>query len=81
MEFDANKIAEKIKDKLTAEGTGEKLKESILNDANKQCDAARSKLKNAKAVQNRWNEINNCIENGTPVNEMSAEAQEMLSDE
>ena len=81
MEFDANKIAEKIKDKLTAEGSGEKLKESILNDANKQCDASRSKLKNAEAVQNRWNEINNCIENGTPVNEMSAEAQEMLSDE
>ena len=81
MEFDANKIAEKIKDKLTAEGSGEKLKESILNDANKQCDAARSKLKNAEAVQNRWDEINNCIENGTPVNEMSAEAQEMLSDE
>ena len=81
MEFNANKIAEKIKDKLTAEGSGEKLKESILNDANKQYDAARSKLKNAKAVQNRWNEINNCIENGTPVNEMSAEAQEMLSDE
>ena len=80
-EFDGNKIAEKIKDKLTAEGSGEKLKESILNDANKQCDAARSKLKNAEAVQNRWNEINNCIENGTPVNEMSAEAQEMLSDE
>ena len=81
MEFNANKIAEKIKDKLTAEGSGEKLKESILNDANKQCDVARSKLKNAKAVQNRWNEINTCIENGTPVNEMSAEAQEMLSDE
>ena len=81
MEFDANKIAEKIKDKLTAEGSGEKLKESILNDANKQCDASRSKLKNAEAVQNRWNEINNCIENGTPVNEISAEAQEMLSDE
>ena len=74
-------IAENIKGKLTAEGSGEKLKESILNDANKQCDAARSKLKNAEAVQNRWNEINNCIENGTPVNEMSAEAQEMLSDE
>lgn len=81
MEFDANKIAEKIKDKLTAEGSGEKLKESILNDANKQYDVSRSKLKNAEAVQNRWNEINNCIENGTPVNEMSAEAQEMLSDE
>lgn len=81
MEFDANKIAEKIKDKLTAEGSGEKLKESILNDANKQCDASRSKLKNAEALQNRWDEINNCIENGTPVNEMSAEAQEMLSDE
>lgn len=80
-EFAANKIAEKIKDKLTAEGSGEKLKESILNDANKQCDASRSKLKNAEAVKNRWNEINNCIENGTPVNEMSAEAQEMLSDE
>ena len=79
-DFNADKIAEHISGKLKEE-SGEELKESILNDATEKYEAAQSKVKSAKVVQSRWDEINKCIENGTPVNEMSAEAQEMLSDE